>query len=67
VAVCDNTNLIKAHYVSYVKAAKENGFNVVVLTVGEIKDPEFQRICANRNKHGLDWNAIQRQASKFEF
>lgn len=63
--IIDNTNILKAHYDSYVAEAKARGYRINIVTVGSF-DPEFVQECAKRNTHGVPLHTIERMAKNFE-
>ncbi len=62
VVVCDNTNILKAHYQPYIDAAEQAGYLVAVVTMLH-PDPEA---AAERNQHGVPLHSILRQIDRFE-
>lgn len=66
VVVCDNTCMARWEFEPYIKAAKEFGYNVHTILVGNPKDEQHQIECANRNSHGVSLDIIKRMANKFE-
>ncbi len=63
--VCDNTNIKHADYKYYIQTAKEFGYQVVVITVGQF-DKESLKLYAERNSHGVPLETIERMAAKFQ-
>lgn len=64
--ICANCNMQKWEMEPYIKAAKDNGYSVHIITVGNPKDPNHQAECAARNIHGVPLEAIKRMGDKFE-
>ncbi len=67
ICIVDNTNTQKWEYERYVEAAKEAGYNVVILTVGQPKDEAHIQECIERNIHKCPAEAIRRMSNRFEF
>lgn len=63
--ILDNTNILKEHYMTYVKEAVVRGYRVTVVTVGTF-DNEFIEECHLRNSHGVPLHTIQRMAKNFQ-
>ncbi|WP_394130050.1 ATP-binding protein [Shewanella maritima] len=64
--ICDNTNTCNWEYLAYETAAKALGYQVRVVVIGQPKDSEHQRLCAQRNKHNVPYAAIKRMGQAFE-
>jgi predicted kinase len=64
--ICDNTNVCHWEYAAYQAAAIALGYQVKVVLVGEPKDSQHQRVCAERNRHGVPLGHIQKMAKLFE-
>lgn len=62
----DNTNIRKKDMEAYINIAEDNNYNISVITVGSSKDAAFQRLCAERNLHGVPLASIQRMGLNFE-
>tara|TARA_R110002020_G_scaffold210083_1_gene416051 strand:+ start:1863 stop:2354 length:492 start_codon:yes stop_codon:yes gene_type:complete len=65
IAIIDNTNTQHWEYAPYVKAAKEAGWDVQIITLdwNEHDIPLY----AKRTKHGVPEEAIQRMADRWEY
>lgn len=66
IVICDNTNLCHWEYMAYEAAAKALGYQVRLVLVGDPLDREHQKLCAERNRHQVSFNQIQRMAKQFE-
>lgn len=66
VIICDNTNIHKWEYEPYEKAAKEKGYHVEIITIGNPHSEEEILICAKRNQHGVSLKTITNMANNFE-
>lgn len=66
VVICDNTNLCRWEYMAYEAAAKALGYQVRIILVGDPSDPVHQKLCAERNRHGVLLTQIRRMAKQFE-
>ena len=64
--VLDNTNTQSWEYSEYIKHAKEAGWDVQVLIVGQPKDEDHVLECAARNTHGVPLEAIIRMSKRFQ-
>lgn len=75
--VCvDNTNTTRKEYQRYIDKAKEFGYEVMVVTVGnpwikqgsetQALDKEYIKKCADRNSHGVPFEVVWQQAMRFE-
>ncbi len=64
--ICDNTNMTRWEVENYASIARKYGYNVVEVLVGDPTDPEHQKVCAERNKHGVSLEVIQKMAKKFQ-
>lgn len=65
--ICDNTNIAHWEYCAYQAAANALGYRVRVVTIGEPKDPQHQKMCAKRNRHKVPLAHIKKMADLFEF
>jgi predicted kinase len=65
VAVIDNTNTQHWEYEPYVKAAKEAGWDVQIITLDW--NAHDIPLYAKRTKHGVPEEAIQRMADRWEY
>ena len=61
--ILDNTNTHKWEYASYLGNAKQYGYEVEEVIVGNTQDVELY---AARNKHGVPLESIARQSARFE-
>lgn len=66
IVICDNTNLCHWEYMAYVAAAKALGYQVRIVLIGEPMDPNHQKRCAERNRHHVSLEQIQRMAKQFD-
>lgn len=64
--VVDNTSTRRWEMEPYIKAARENGYTVVEMLVGDPWDEKYQEECAARNIHGVSLEIVQRMAKRFE-
>lgn len=65
VVVVDNTNTRRWEYERYVKLAEKAGYEVELVKVGSL-DEESLKLYADRNRHGVGPDIIQKQAERFE-
>lgn len=63
--ILDNTNTQYWEFQPYVELAKEFGYKVNLNRVGKLDDSSLKTY-ANRNKHGVPLEVIQKQAKRFE-
>jgi len=66
IVVCDNTNMKHWEMGNYIGFAKDFGYNVHIILVGNPFSDQHQFDCAARNKHGLTLDIIKKMAAKFE-
>lgn len=66
IVICDNTNLCRWEYMAYEAAAKALDYQVRIVLVGEPSDSVHQKLCAERNRHGVPLTQIRRMAKLFE-
>ncbi|QYJ87582.1 ATP-binding protein [Shewanella mesophila] len=66
VVICDNTNMARWEFMTYEAAAKALGYQVREVLIGDPLDEAHQRLCAQRNQHGVSLHDIQSMAIKFE-
>ena len=59
--IIDNTNLNAKHRQVYEEIAAEFGYDCTTIVVGEFT-PEFAKVCAERNRHGVPLESILRMA-----
>ncbi|QQX82079.1 AAA family ATPase [Shewanella sp. KX20019] len=64
--ICDNTNMALWEYQPYQAAALALGYEIRIQQIGVPIDVEHQRLCAQRNSHGVPLNSIKRMAALFE-
>ena len=64
--VAENTNTRLWEYERYLKVARDNDYQVTVVTVGNPKDVLQQLQCVQRNTHGVPAEAIYRMADRWE-
>lgn len=51
---------------AYEAAAKALGYQVRIMLVGDPSDPVHQKLCTERNRHGVPLTQIRRMAKQFE-
>lgn len=66
VIVVDNTNTRHWEYAPYIEIAKDHGYEIHIITVGNPRDPEHVKACAERNTHGVSLEAIVKMSERFE-
>ncbi len=64
--VCDNTNMQQWELESYIEVAREQGCEILVVEVGDPQDMHHQKLCAERNRHGINDRTIFEMASNYE-
>jgi len=69
--VLDNTNIKIKDFKDYVDLAKRNGYSITVVAFLPVGDDgkvnlKYVRQCADRNKHGVDYEVCLNQARCFE-
>lgn len=62
IVICDNTNIKRSEFEPYIRAAKQHGYEVKIVSLPH-PDPE---VAAKRNSHGVGADAIRRMIEKFE-
>lgn len=67
VVICDNTNINKEERRPYVDCAKAFGYEVEYRLIGNPRDRAFQKLCVERNVHGVRDFIVERQARKFQY
>ena len=63
--IIDNTNTQKWEYKKYEELGIAAGYEVEVIVVGSL-DKDQLKVYANRNKHGVSLDIIQKQARRFD-
>lgn len=66
IVICDNTNMAHWEFMAYEAAAKAMGYQVRIVLIGNPGELAHQRLCAERNQHGLGLKQIQAMARQFE-
>jgi predicted kinase len=64
--ILDNTNLKRKYLQPYIEIAKEHGYQVLEILVGNPKDSDHQFICAGRNTHGVTLDKVKEMGDGFE-
>ena len=63
--IIDNTNIQRRDYVVYITLAKQYGYDVEEVVVGEFDEASVETYAA-RNTHGVPKATIQKMAQRFE-
>lgn len=65
VVIVDNTNTMEKEMSPYKKMAKRHGYRIIQHVVGNF-DEESLKLYAERNVHGVPFEAIKRMAGRFQ-
>ena len=63
--IVDNTNIERWQYATYARMAQLLGYSVVIVEV-RVSGEQQLSICAERNQHGVAFQAVQSQMDKWE-
>lgn len=64
--ICDNTNLQRWEFRTYLSAALRQGYQVEIHQIGLPAKPQLLGELAARNSHGVPLEAIEQMAQRFE-